>query len=325
MGLSRAHPGSRIHPPDRRRPPRRRVHGQLAVERVPRDPRPHLRPPVRTGVPARTGRAQQRPRRDARQPRAGGDLPAQAGRRRPQGRRARAHAEAGQPAQRQAGGVCRRRAVVVDRRPRPGPAGLPGHPVRGRSQGRRLHAHPGAAFPPAGAGDRRGMRLHPRPRRGVGCRSPDRIDARAAGRRVRRGVRRQRRAARARPAHPRSRRGRGEHPPWPGLAGERVFRARRRGRQARAGAGRWQHRDGLLPQRAPAGWRGRQGAGAFRLRRDEGESVGEGGCDPRRHPDPRLPGAGCLRPRRRQAYRHDLPAGGPRIRRQRPPHAATRC
>ena len=66
MGLSRAYAGARIHPPDRRRPLCRRFYDQLAIQRIPGDSRPHLRSPMRAGVPSRPrGR------------RTGGDLPAE--------------------------------------------------------------------------------------------------------------------------------------------------------------------------------------------------------------------------------------------------------
>ena len=75
MGLPGPHARSGIHPIDRRGPLQRRLHDQLALERVSGNPRTHLRPPVRAGLPAR-------PRRGN----AGGDLPPEARRRRLQGR-----------------------------------------------------------------------------------------------------------------------------------------------------------------------------------------------------------------------------------------------
>ena len=53
VGVPGPHRRPRIHPADRRRPLRRRLHDQLAVQRLPRHPRPHLRPAVRAGLPAR--------------------------------------------------------------------------------------------------------------------------------------------------------------------------------------------------------------------------------------------------------------------------------
>ena len=78
--------------------------------------------------------------------------------------------------ERQAHRLRRRRPGVADRRARPGAARLPGHRVRRRSEGRRLHAHPGAALSPAGIGDRRGNRLHPRSRRRIQRRATHRVD-----------------------------------------------------------------------------------------------------------------------------------------------------
>ena len=82
-----------------------------------------------------------------------------------------------------------------------------------------------------------------------------------------------------------------------------------RDRQARRRAGRRQHRDGLLPQLAPAGRRERAGRRALRLRRDEGIAVGEGRRDARGHPDPQLPRAEGVHARRRQAHRRHVREG----------------
>ena len=75
-------------------PLRRRLHGQLEVERLSRHPRPHLRPPVRAGVPPRPRRGRLAEHRKARQARAGRDLPAEARRGRFQGRHPRPPAQA---------------------------------------------------------------------------------------------------------------------------------------------------------------------------------------------------------------------------------------
>src|ERR1700680_1915460 len=55
-----------------------------------------------------------------------------------------------------------------------------------------------------------------------------------------------------------------------------VVRAHQQDRQARDRARRRQHRDGLLPHRAPSRRRRRQGGRAFRLRGNEGEPLGKG-------------------------------------------------
>ena len=79
VGLPGPHRRPRIHPTDRPGPLHRRLHGEPALERLPRDPGPRLRPAVRAGLPARPRRGQ-----------AGRDLPPEARRRRsPRGRRAR--------------------------------------------------------------------------------------------------------------------------------------------------------------------------------------------------------------------------------------------
>ncbi len=125
---------------------------------------------------------------------------------------------------------------------------------------------------------------------GVDFRAGQRIDSMRAllGRGLRRGLRRQRRAARPRPRRPGPRGSRGEHPHRHRLAVERVVRPHHAHRQARHRARRRQHGDGLLPQRAPPGRRRREGGRALRLRRDEGVAVGEGGRAARGHPDPQL-------------------------------------
>ena len=62
----------------------------------------------------------------------------------------------------------------------------------------------------------------------------------------------------------------------------------------------------------------RQGDRALAVRGDEGVAVGEGRRDPRRHPDPRLPGAEGLPAHERQAHRHELRQGARGARRQGP-------
>jgi hypothetical protein len=81
-----------------------------------------------------------------------------------------------------------------------------------------------------------------------------------------------------------------EHPHRHRLAGQRRFGHIDFDRQARDRARRRQHRDGLLPLGAPPRRRGRQGHRPLRLRGDEGQPLGKGRRDARRHPDPQLPG-----------------------------------
>ncbi len=218
-------------------------------------------------------------------------------------------------------GLHRRRPGVADGGARSRAARLPRHRVRQRGQGRRLHAHPGAALPPARSGDRRGGRLHPRPRRRLPRRPAHRFAQGPAGRRLRRRVRRLRRAARARPRPARPRRGSQAHPHRHRLAGVGVVRPHRHDRPARDRARRRQHRDGLLPLGAPPRRRGRQGDRALRLRGDEGLAVGKGRRPARGHPDPQLPRAGRLRTRGRPAHRHAFPEGARRTRCAGPAHA----
>ena len=112
-----------------------------------------------------------------------------------------------------------------------------------------------------------------------------------------------------------------EHPHRHRLAVHRLVRPHRQDRQARHRARRRQHRDGLLPHRAPARRRGRQGDRALRLRGDEGVALGKGGRRPRGHPDPQFPGAEVIHPRQRQADRRGVREGQGRVRRQGPAQA----
>ena len=94
---------------------------------------------------------------------------------------------------------------------------------------------------------------------------------------LRRDLRRLRRAARARPRHPRPQGSGREHPYRHRLAVQRFVRPHQQDRQARDRARRRQHRDGLLPLLPPPRRRGRQSRRALRLRGDEGVALGEGG------------------------------------------------
>ena len=316
MGLSGPHAGAGIHPPHRGRTVHRRLYGQLALERLSGNPRPHLRPTLRARLPAR-------PRRG----RAGGDLPAEAGRRRQQGRRLRLPAQGPGGKERQARGAGRRRAGLADGRPRPRAARLRHHHLRRRAARRRHDPQPDPALSPARGGDRRGGRLHRRHRQHRYTLRPTHRKPEVAPRRaLRRGLRRQRRAARPRPRPPGPQGGRGAHPYRHRLALQRLVRPYREDRQTRRRPRRRQHGDGLLPHRSPPRRRGGQGRRPLRLRGDEGLSLGEGGRDARRHPDPQLPRAegihACRRaPDRRRVResrsdaRRQGPAPAPRDRR----------
>ena len=148
-----------------------------------------------------------------------------------------------------------------------------------------------------------------------------RLDEGAAGARLRRGLRRLRRAARARPGDSRAPGGGRPHPHRHRLAGLGVVRPRQVGQAARHRARRRQHRDGLLPLGAAPGRQRREGHRAQRLRRDEGLAVGEGRRAARGHPDHQLPRAQGLRARGRQAGRHELRDRRAGVRRQGPAHA----
>ena len=119
---------------------------------------PHLRPPVRAGLPPR-------PRREG----AGRDLPPEARRRRLQGRHRRAACrKAARADERQAHRAGRRRARLAHRRARSRAARLRRASCSTSDSTRRRHdAHADPEIPPAREGDRRGVRLHPRSRRRV--------------------------------------------------------------------------------------------------------------------------------------------------------------
>ena len=103
----------------------------------------------------------------AEQARAGRDLPPEARRRRLQGRHHARACRARRSQERQAHRLRRRRPGLADGRARPRAARLRGHRVRRRRQGRRHDPLADPALSPARGGDRRGGRLHPRPRRRV--------------------------------------------------------------------------------------------------------------------------------------------------------------
>ena len=158
----------------------RRLHGQPGIERVPRHPRPRLRPSLRARLPPRPRRGQ-----------AGRDLPPEARRGRPQGRHR--GPPAGDPGaeERQARRLHRRRPGLAHRRERPAAARLRGRDLRAVGQAGRPDAHQHPGVPPARDGDRRGDRLHHR----HGRRDPLQLARRqheeaARHRRLRRRVRR---------------------------------------------------------------------------------------------------------------------------------------
>ena len=250
MGLPGAHAGARVHPPDRRRPLQPTPTWSTGSSNV--FPGILGRTCDRPCEPAcRRGRVEDEPVAICRLKRVAADNKGDIRDRLPSA-----------PAieQRQARRADRRRPGLAHRRARPGAARLRGRPLRRRTARRRHDPHPDPALPPARGGDRRGGRLHPRPRRletrfGQRCRQPEG----AARRRLRRGLRRHRRAARPRPRHPRPPGGRGQHPHRHRLAVQRLVRPCRQDRPARDRARRRQHRDGLLPHLAPARRRGREG------------------------------------------------------------------
>ena len=212
-------------------------------------------------------------------------------------------AEAGCAEERQAHRAGRRRPRFARGRARPGAARLHLRGVRPGPEGGRHDPHADPALPAAGIDHRRGVRLHPQSRRRIPRRQAHRQPQGAAGRRLGRGVRRLRRAARARARNSRPAGSRRQHPYRHRLAVVGLVRPRQQDRQARDRARRRQHRHGLLPLLAPARRRGREGDRALGLRGDEGVPLGEGGRHARGHPDPQFPGAEGIHPRERQAHR----------------------
>ena len=108
------------------------------------------------------------------------------------------------------------------------------------------------ALPTAGRSHRRGNRLRARARRRVPRRRAHRFDEGAAQGRVRRDLRRLRRAAGARSRRTGPSRSRRAYPHRHRLAFIRLFRARHESGQTRHRPRRRQHGDGLLPDCAPA-------------------------------------------------------------------------
>ncbi len=302
MGLSGAHTRPRIYPVDRRRTLQRRLHDQLEIERVSGDSRTHLRSSVRAGLPPR-------PRRGN----AGRDLPTEARRRRLQGRRQGPDAQ-----------DCGRRTASALRSSAEAP---PRSTVARDLAPIGYHCTVFDADPKAGGMMRSQIPKFRLPdsvideetdyilNLGIDFKGGHRIDSlkKLLGRELRRDLCRLRRAARPRTRPSRPQGSRQEHPHRHRLALQRLVRPYRQGRQARHRARRRQHRDGLLPHRAPARRRGRQGHRAFRLRGDEGDPLGKGRRPPRGYSDPQFHGARGLRARQRQAHRRHLPEGEGRI------------
>ena len=226
-------------------PLRRRLHGQLGVERVPRHPRPHLRPPCEPAC--RRGRVEESTRRQAR---AGRDLPAEARRRRLQGRHPRAPA-ASAPTQKNG-----KRIACVGA----GPASLTvardlaplGYDVivfdgDAQAGGMIRTQIPRFRLPEAVIDEEVGYILDLGVEFRGGAAHRQSMKALLGGG-LRRGLRRHRRAARPRPRHPRPHGSRGEHPHRHRLARPACPSATStHDRQARDRARRRQHRDGLLP------------------------------------------------------------------------------
>ncbi len=178
------------------------------------------------------------------------------------------------------------------------------------------------AFRLAGAGARRGNRLH----RGHGRRPPARHagpqHARTArGRRLRRGVRRHRRTE-GQGTEPPGSRGVRPHPHRHRVARVGRVRTHRCDRRARADHRRRQHGDGLLPDLVAARREKREGHGAQAPWLLQGVRMGTGGRGGRAGRDHRQPRPEVLRRRGRQAPGHEVRTARVRDGRRRHPQSA---
>jgi hypothetical protein len=173
-----------------------------------------------------------------------------------------------------------------------------------------------STLPPAGVGDRRGNRLHPRHGREVPQRRARRVHARACWRRATTpflSVAAHRAGATwmCPDASRSSTTSISASTGWP-----RCHSATSPVRPARHRARWWQYRDGLLPFGPSHGGHRREGHRAQRFRGDEGLALGEGGCQ---HEG--IPIINFHVPKsfehKWQADRHDLRSGAGGLRRQR--------
>ena len=267
VGVPRTHQRSRVHTADRSGGVLGGVPAQPRVERVPRNPRPHLRPSLRAGLPPHPHR---RP--------AGGDLPPQAGGRRPARRRSptgcprrpRRRTASGSPASARA----RRRSrwPTISRRSATRSPSSRSWPPPGGLMRSNI---PSFRLPAAVLDEEIGMILG----MGVEIRynTPGQQPEGAAGRGLRRRLRRQRRAQGQGAGAPRPPGGRRQRPHRHRLARVGGLRAHRQDRRAGAHHRRGQHRHGLLPHLAPAGRQGHQGHGPPAARLLQGLPLGAGG------------------------------------------------
>ena len=216
----------------------------------PGNPRAHLRPPCEPAC--RRGRVEKEPVAICRLKRVAADYKEDITARLPKAIEKR-------QAQRQAHRAGRRGPRLAHRRARSRADGLRVRGVRRRLPLRRHDALADSKVPPARQRDRRGVQLHPQPRRRVPRRASDRKPEEAPERRLGRDFRRLRRAARARARYSGPQGSGEEHPHRHRLAVVGLVRPRHEHWQARDRARRRQHRDGLLPLLAPARRRGREG------------------------------------------------------------------
>ena len=207
----------------------------------------------RASRPAAAARVEEKPVAICRMKRVAADL---------QGRRQRASAEGAREEERQARRLHRRGPRVAHGRQRSAAARLRGRDLREAHAPGRPDAdeHPRFRLPAHVLDEEIAMIVD----MGVDVRYGTPVQSMKAlldSGRLRRRLRRHRRAARQEPGHPRPPRRRRRDPHRHRLARERRLRSHRHDRRARAHHRRRQHRDGLLPHGAAPRRQGRQGDG----------------------------------------------------------------
>ena len=292
----------------------RRLHDQLAVERVPGNPRAHLRPSLRAGLPAR-----------ARRGRAGGDLPPEARRRRLQ----RRHQARGCPSPRRRRTASASRWSAADRPRSPWRATSPrsaitcvvfdGDPKAGGMIRTQI---PKFRLPDSVIDEECGYILD----LGVEFRGGKRIDSMKAllaegwdaifvGSGAPRG--------RDLDIPGRKEAAKNIHIGIDWLSSVSFGHVSKIGKRVIVLGGGNTAMDCCRSARRLGGEQVRRG-GALGLRGNEGVALGKGRRHARGHPDPQLPRAEGIHARQRQAHRHHLREGEGRVRRQGPPQAGAR-
>ena len=226
VGLPGPHPGSRIHPADRRRAATPTPTWSTGSRTS--SPASSAAPATAPASPPAAAAASRKRSRPKPEPVAICRLKRVAADYKDNDEVRRRSPQQADKAERQAHRLHRRRPGLAHRRARPRAARLRRHRVRPGPARRRHDLVADPALPPADGSDRRGSRLHPRPRRRPSSSARSTRMKAAAGRGLRRDLRRLRRAARPRPRHPRPQGRREEHPHRHRLALVGVLRPHRR-------------------------------------------------------------------------------------------------